>query len=155
MSAPVLLSRDRFRAAVFARDRRRCVVCKLAGVDAHHILDRGLFPDGGYYLDNGVTVCAEDHLKAEKGEISPASLRAAAGISEKVLPPGFDPAVEYDKWGKPDPKSAFLARMAALYDQHGEPEDERDEGDLEQNEFVVRWLTPQRPVGESGRDRRK
>ena len=99
-----LLTREGFRTAVFARDRRKCVVCGNSGVDAHHILDRKLFPDGGYYLSNGVTLCGECHLLAETSDdhnYSPRSLRAIAAILEPVLPPGFDPYTEYDKWGTP------------------------------------------------------
>lgn len=60
--------RTAFREAVFARDRHRCVVCgkqwtpadadpALKRVNAHHILDRHEFPNGGYVAENGVTVC--------------------------------------------------------------------------------------------------
>jgi len=45
-----LLTRDEFREGVFARDRHTCVNCRKPGVDAHHIMERRLFPDGGYYL---------------------------------------------------------------------------------------------------------
>jgi len=44
----VLLTRDEFREAVFARDHHRCVICRNEGKDAHHILERRLFDDGGY-----------------------------------------------------------------------------------------------------------
>jgi 5-methylcytosine-specific restriction endonuclease McrA len=46
-----LLTRDRFRESVLARDNHACVVCKRKGIplDAHHIIERRLFPDGGYY----------------------------------------------------------------------------------------------------------
>ncbi len=46
---PELLTRAAFRAAVFARDGGRCVICGAVAVDPHHILDRALWPDGGYY----------------------------------------------------------------------------------------------------------
>jgi len=45
-----LLTRDQFREAVFARDKGRCVICGAEGKDAHHIMERSLFDDGGYYL---------------------------------------------------------------------------------------------------------
>ena len=38
------------------------MVCKKPAVDAHHLLERRLWPDGGYHLDNGVSLCAEHHL---------------------------------------------------------------------------------------------
>jgi RNA ligase len=95
----VLTTRDQFREAVFARDSRTCVVCSLPGVDAHHIMERRLFPDGGYYLNNGVTLCTLCHYKAETTEIDCTTLRQAAGITEIVLPPHFFPDGLYDKWG--------------------------------------------------------
>jgi hypothetical protein len=94
-----LLTRDEFREGVFARDRHSCVNCGKPGVDAHHILERRLFPDGGYYLNNGVTLCGDCHLAAEATIISCDRLRRAAGITEIVLPPHFFPDGEYDKWG--------------------------------------------------------
>jgi len=46
--ATTLLTRDQFRDGVFARDGRRCVICQSAGpLDAHHIVERRLWPDGG------------------------------------------------------------------------------------------------------------
>jgi hypothetical protein len=100
----ILLTREQFRDAVFGRDKFKCVVCGGPGIDAHHILDRKLFPDGGYYLDNGVTLCGKCHLLAETSDnhnYSPQTLRAVTAILVPVLPPGFDPALQYDKWGTP------------------------------------------------------
>lgn len=93
--------RDLFREGVFARDRHACVACAKAAVDAHHLLERRLFPDGGYLLDNGVSLCAGCHLEAEATTISPGHLRERAGIARVVLPPGLDPAHRHDKWGNP------------------------------------------------------
>lgn len=57
--------RDQFRNGVFQRDRFTCVVCPLEAVDAHHIRPRENFPDGGYHLSNGISLCSGHHLKAE------------------------------------------------------------------------------------------
>lgn len=64
--------REAFRNSVFKRDGNRCVMCgkKDDKLDSHHIIDRHEMPDGGYTLDNGITLCAgEDkdncHYKAE------------------------------------------------------------------------------------------
>lgn len=95
----ILLNRDAFREGVFARDKQTCVVCGQPGVDAHHIIERRLFSDGGYYLNNGVTLCSDCHIKAEATEISCETLRQMAGISEILLPPHFFPDGKYDKWG--------------------------------------------------------
>lgn len=56
-----LLDRDSFRNGVLLRDGHKCVACGASGVrlDAHHIIERRLWDDGGYYLDNGATLCDE------------------------------------------------------------------------------------------------
>lgn len=96
-----LLSRDHFREGVFARDGYKCVICSAPAVDAHHILERRLFPDGGYYLDNGASVCENHHIQAEQTVISCDQLREAIGAKSVVLPPHFYDDQEYDKWGNP------------------------------------------------------
>lgn len=93
------MSRDDFRNGVFNRDKWQCVICKSPAVDAHHIIERRLWPDGGYYLDNGASVCSECHLKAESTEISCDLLREKAGIKKVILPPHFYDDTRYDKWG--------------------------------------------------------
>jgi len=96
-----LLSRDDFRGAVFARDGGKCVVCGAVAEDAHHLIERKLWPDGGYYLSNGVSVCQEHHLAAEETTLSCEDLRKAAGIGEVLLPPHLYSDQEWDKWGNP------------------------------------------------------
>src|SRR5215831_10269753 len=96
-----LLSRDEFRNGVLRRDGHRCVICGAPAVDAHHIIERRLFGDGGYYLDNGASVCREHHLKAESTQLSCDEIREAAGIRTVVLPQHFYPDQPVDKWGNP------------------------------------------------------
>ena len=96
-----LLTRDEFREAVFVRDNHTCVICHAPAQDAHHIMERRLFPDGGYYLDNGASVCGDCHLKCESTLISTQRVREAAGIETVVLPPHLYDDVTYDKWGNP------------------------------------------------------
>lgn len=69
-----LLTREEFKKQVFAKYNGRCCVpgCCKDAVDAHHILDRKLWSDGGYYLSNGAALCSEHHLDAEQGRITPA-----------------------------------------------------------------------------------
>ena len=98
---PVLLTRDDFREEVFARDKHTCVHCGQPGVDAHHILERRLFPDGGYYLSNGVTLCGGCHLDAESTGLDCDTLRLDAGITRPVYPPHLEEEGAYDKWGNP------------------------------------------------------
>lgn len=94
-----LLDRKTFRESVLSRDGHTCVICGLPAVDAHHVLERRLWKDGGYYLDNGVSLCSECHIAAEKTEIGCTRLRAAAGITSPVMPEHFYPDECYDKWG--------------------------------------------------------
>ena len=92
-------TRQLFRDSVFYRDKGKCVNCGSPGVDAHHIIERRLFPDGGYFLDNGACLCANCHLAAEATLIGCDRLRERAGITTVVLPPHFFADQEYDKWG--------------------------------------------------------
>lgn len=96
-----LLTRDEFREGVFARDGQRCVICREPAVDAHHIIERKLWPDGGYFLDNGASVCESCHLRAESTEISCDELRQRCGIVRVCLPDHFCPGEPVDKWGNP------------------------------------------------------
>lgn len=94
-------ARDEFRESVFARDNFICVICGDHAVDAHHIIERRLFPDGGYIVDNGASLCETHHLAAESTELSCEEIREAAGISVVVLPPDLYADTRYDKWGNP------------------------------------------------------
>lgn len=110
-----LLDRDTFRSATFERDQDRCVLCgrKLGGnlrLDAHHIMERRLFRAssevGGYFLDNGATVCDDGtlsscHLRAEATLISCEEIRKAAGITKVILPEHLYADQKYTKWGDP------------------------------------------------------
>lgn len=94
-----LLSRETFKDQVFARSAGKCVFCGSPAVDAHHILERKLFEDGGYYLGNGAAVCEQHHWQCETTALSVEQVRAAAGVQSPVLPGGFDATAIYDKWG--------------------------------------------------------
>ena len=97
----ILLTRDEFRNSTFKRDSNKCVVCGNIAVYAHHILDRSLFVNGGYFLNNGVSLCEKHHIEAEKGILSCDYLRYKANITSIVLPENFDETLEYNKWGEP------------------------------------------------------
>lgn len=64
--------REKFRDAVFSRDKHKCKFCdRTENLDAHHIVDRNLMPNGGYVKENGITLCNEvHHMMAEKFHIS-------------------------------------------------------------------------------------
>lgn len=97
--AMTLLTRLEFAQQVFARSAHKCVWCGQAAVDAHHILERKLFADGGYYLNNGAAVCAACHLLCEFTLVSVEDLRARCGIVHPVLPPAWKADACFDKWG--------------------------------------------------------
>jgi hypothetical protein len=98
MKPAILLSRDDFREGVFERDKHTCVFCSKPAVDAHHVIERRLWDDGGYYLDNGASVCAEHHLQCEMTLITVEDVREACGIERIILPDHFYED-KIDKWG--------------------------------------------------------
>ena len=112
-----LLSRDAFQDAVFTRDGHMCVACGAAAVDAHHIIERRLWADGGYYIENGASLCARHHIEAEETRLSCEDLRAAAGITMIALPPHFDREERYDKWGNVFLGNGQRVRGELFYDE--------------------------------------
>lgn len=99
MKSKTLLSREKFRELVFHRDNGLCVICKSPAQDAHHILERRLWSDGGYYLDNGASVCGKCHLKCESTDYSVEFVRECCGITNPILPEHLYSDNIYDKWG--------------------------------------------------------
>jgi|ERR1035437_4606537 hypothetical protein len=68
-----------FKQKVFKRDDYSCAYCnKHYGIDnanefldAHHITNREEMPNGGYVVENGISLCKLDcHIKAEKFHIT-------------------------------------------------------------------------------------
>lgn len=94
-----LLSRTEFKASVFKRDKFTCVFCDKPACDTHHILDRALWSDGGYYLNNGASVCEAHHWDCERTTITVKEVYQTCGITDIILPEGFDSTQSYDKWG--------------------------------------------------------
>lgn len=94
-----LLTRDAFRQAVFERDGGECIVCHEPAANAHHIVERRLFPNGGYYLDNGASLCKKHHIEAEQTTLSCEFIRRLCGIKKIILPPHLYTDEIYDKWG--------------------------------------------------------
>jgi predicted restriction endonuclease len=93
MSSEKQLIRRNFRDACYKRDGFRCAMCGMKSskataeqeLDAHHITDRNLLPNGGYVKENGISLCQECHLKAEQFH--------STGISY----PGYAPEDLYKK----------------------------------------------------------
>ena len=95
-----LLTRDDFRRLVFKRDGHKCVICGVDAEDAHHIVERRLWGDsGGYYLNNGASLCEKCHIQAEMTVLTCDEIRKAAKIEEIILPENLYREYEYDKWG--------------------------------------------------------
>lgn len=121
MKTQILLTRDAFREGVLARDGHKCVFCGASAAEgelnAHHIMERRLFPDGGYYLDNGASVCVEHHLQCEKTLLSVEQVRDAAGIRDVVLPPHLYADQRYDKWGNPYLDNGLRLKGELFFDE--------------------------------------
>lgn len=113
------MTREEFREAVFARDGRRCVNCGNNNPDmaAHHLIERRLWPDGGYHVDNGVTLCGPCHILAEQTIISVHELRQLAGITKVLLPPTLEDDHNYDKWGNIILSPTSRMRGPLFYDE--------------------------------------
>lgn len=96
-----LLTRDVFRQKVFERDNYKCVICGNVAKDTHHIIERRLFTDGGYYLNNGASVCEEHHILCETTDISVEEIRKILKIksTDIVVPDLFYDDDVIDKWG--------------------------------------------------------
>lgn len=95
-----LLSRDDFRNQCLTRDDGKCVFCGKNADSVHHVIERRLFPDGGYYKDNGISVCEEHHRACEQTVLSPQEARDAAGIKVLILPLQlYADEGPYTKWG--------------------------------------------------------
>ncbi len=112
-----LLSRDAFREAVFARDRHTCVFCSAGAKDAHHILERRLFADGGYYLNNGASVCETHHMACEMTTLDVETVRARCGITKPVIPDHLYADQPYDKWGNPVLANGQRTRGELFFDE--------------------------------------
>lgn len=124
-----LLTREQFREGVFKRDRMTCVVpgCgrKMKSLDdknfdAHHIYERRLWEareeQGGYFLDNGVTVCDHPHhMLAEKNAIPPQAFHRWIGI-EPLLPK----ALRLPWWTESEGFES-IDELKAHFDESGRP----------------------------------
>jgi len=119
-SDPKLLTRDEFTRQVRERDKNRCVKCgaQEPELDAHHLMERKLWPDGGYYLDNGVSLCSDCHPLAEDTTSDPDELRKLAGIANVLLPPHLAGDTKYDKWGNPILPSGMRLRGELFYEEN-------------------------------------
>jgi len=113
------MRRSIFREEVFDRDDGKCVVptCNSDAADAHHIIERKLWDNGGYISDNGASVCSRHHHLAEANAIPPQAFWRWIDVTDVPLPETItgqngvtrvdlsdsskSPKVAYDKWGEP------------------------------------------------------
>lgn len=93
-----ILTREQFTEFAFKRDKHSCIFCSEKPTSCHHIIDRSLFIDGGYYLDNGASVCDKHHWDCEKTDISVEDVRKACKITNIIVPENYDKNLIYDKW---------------------------------------------------------
>ena len=116
-----LLTRNVFRESVFLRDHDKCVICGEPGQDAHHIIERRLFtaPEefGGYFINNGATVCGPCHIKCEQTVITVEQVRDAAKIVKKVVPSYMYEDDVFDKWGNAILANGMRLRGPLFYDE--------------------------------------
>ena len=90
--------RANFRNAVFKRDNYSCVVCGKSAtqdtaeelLDAHHITNRNEIANGGYVVENGISLCkgidgTSCHEKAEAQQegFSPEELYKLVGSTKE------------------------------------------------------------------------
>lgn len=97
-----LLTRDVFRTNVFNRDNHKCIIpwCNNNAVDAHHIIERKLWEDEGYYMCNGASLCEIHHKMAERNQIMPQVLWKYINAQKYIVPNNFKNKLDYTKWGK-------------------------------------------------------
>ncbi len=98
--------RQNFRDTCLKRDKYACRGChKVFGVsnsselDVHHITDRDDMPNGGYVAENGISLCAECHKKAEHFHMHGVSL------------PGYAPEELYAKIGSSEAAAFKLSKI--------------------------------------------
>ena len=98
MTGARLLSRDEFREQCLERDSGQCLVpwCDREADEVHHIIERGLWDDGGSYMRNGASVCNPHHRYAESNDIPPQAFWYWLDC-EPLTPDGVPAHV--NKWG--------------------------------------------------------
>lgn len=94
------MRREEFRNRVFRRDGFECLVpwCDEDAKDAHHIIERAEWDNGGYFPDNGASVCHKHHKAAEDNYIPPQAFWQWIDV---VGPTPDGMSRDVDKWGEP------------------------------------------------------
>jgi hypothetical protein len=55
---------------------------------------------GGYFMNNGASLCEEHHISAEKNLFPPQYLWKLLNVSKPIRPKSFMDNVDYNKWGE-------------------------------------------------------
>jgi hypothetical protein len=98
-----LLIREEFRKKVLDRDGHSCILChNKENLAVHHIMERKLFDNGGYYVNNGASLCPSCHIEAEAGFIMPYKLWYKIGVEyeDYTYPKSLNGCKRWDKWGQ-------------------------------------------------------
>lgn len=93
-------TRNDFRRIVNEQQDGICIIpwCDESIQDAHHIIERELWDDGGYIPDNGAGVCGLHHKFAEENHIPPQAFWKWRTIDDPPLPDGIS-TTNVNKWG--------------------------------------------------------
>jgi hypothetical protein len=100
------MTRKKFRRVCVERDDRECVIPSCNSTvtanpeengEVHHIIERKLWDDGGYFEKNGASVCNHHHRLAEDNIIPPQAFWYWINVDNPETPSGKD--VNIDKWG--------------------------------------------------------
>lgn len=94
-----LADQTRFVRAVLSRDNGVCVFCGALATDVHQIFASELWDDGGFFEDNGASVCSVHYRACRSTVISVEAAVAAVGLETPVLPPHLYAVQRYDTWG--------------------------------------------------------
>lgn len=99
MSNEKLLERHEFRQKALKRDNNTCIVpwCSEEADEVHHIIERSLWTDEGYYMGNAASVCNPHHKMAENNHIPPQAFWR--WINENPVTPE-DLSQDINKWGE-------------------------------------------------------
>lgn len=108
------MTRNSFRERCVSRDGGECIVptCDREVTpspdgpgEVHHIIERKLWEDGGYFPANGASVCNPHHRMAEENIIPPQAFWRWAGVDNPVVPvedtTDGEGYIDVDKWGEP------------------------------------------------------
>lgn len=113
-----LLTRDLFREQCLERDGHKCLFCDCTGsLSVHHIYERKLWENGGYYLENGATLCDTHHIEAEQTVLSCDEIRIKANIKKFPLPEHLESDQVWDKWANPILPNGMRLKGELFYDE--------------------------------------